>query len=170
MAQDELFNLDLKVMKLEKTLISSDGQQPSQATPSPRAATTADAPAIAAMALSFIAASPYKDVEVTADSLMPLILSLIEDGIMFVSDNGFITGVVSPLFFAPSVLIASDLAWWSEDGSGEKLREAFEDEAANRGAHAVQMSVLNNDFASRLTKTLAEDNYHPVEVSFLKAL
>jgi hypothetical protein len=151
-------------------LISSDGPQLSPETQSPRPATTDDIAHVAEMAVKFISASPYRDVEVNIDDLESLIRSLIEGGILFVTDRGFIAGVISPLFFAPAIHVAAELAWWSEDGMGEQLREAFEDEAIKRGAQAVQMSVLNNNFASRLTKTLAEDGYHPVEVSFLKAL
>jgi len=122
------------------------------------------------MARSFLAASPYRDIAVDDSALRQVFQNLIAQGCVIVNERGFIAGMLTPLFFAPGITIATELAWWAPGADGTKLRELFEEWARNSGASAVQMSALNNEHASRLTGNLSRNGYTPIEVSYLKAI
>ena len=151
-------------------MISSDGPSPTAATPKPRFATETDIDRILTMAEDFFNVSPYKAVEFDREAVRVLLSHLRSSGCLIVTDNGFIAGALTPLFFSPSVKVAAELAWWAPDGGGEELKTAFETWAKDNGADAVQMSTLNNPFAARLAKRLTDNGYTPVEVGYLKAL
>ena len=151
-------------------MISSDGPSPTPVTQNPRFATEADIDAILVMAEAFYSYSPYKAVGFDRQSVRVLLGQIIQSGCVVMTDNGFIAGVLNPLFFAPHVKVATELAWWAPDGGGEDLKQMFEGWAEDNGAHAVQMSTLNNSFAAKLAERLTDNGYSPVEVSYLKAL
>lgn len=123
-----------------------------------------------AMARDFIQYSPYKDVELDEVALRVVIRQVTQSGCLLVADNGFIAGVLTPLFFAPHIKVATELAWWAPAGDGTALRLAFEAWAKFNGAHATQLSTLNNAYAPQLAAHLNDNGYVPVEVSYLKAI
>lgn len=124
------------------------------------------------MAVKFVAASPYNSVTPNLAHLEGLFHHLVEDPdkCIFVTEGGFICGLLSPLFFAPEVVIATELAWWAEDGTGEALKSSFEDWAKHMGVSAAQFSTLNNQFAPQMAARLTEDGYTPVEVGYMKVI
>lgn len=122
------------------------------------------------MAQNFFAMSPYRDIPFDESAVRYLFHQLLENGCVIINERGFIAGMLTPLFFAPQVKIATELAWWAPDADGTTLRELFEEWAQQSGASAVQMSALNNDHAARLTGNLSKNGYTPVEVSYLKAI
>jgi len=94
-----------------------------------------------------------------------------EDGFLRCTDHGIIGGVLTPLWFSPGAVLATELFWYSEDPKeGRALREAFEEWASDRGAAAVQMSAQANERERALRRIMSGAGYHPTEVSFWKAL
>ena len=88
-----------------------------------------------------------------------------------INDAGAIGGMLSPLWFSPEVVIASELFWYSEQsGEGVKLRERFEAWAKDRGARYVQMSAMANEHEARIRRTLGEQGYSAKEIGFIKEL
>lgn len=157
---------------MEKTSTSSDGLHSSQETQTPRIATEADIPHILELAHKFVGASPYRDVGLDVVAVENVIVHLInsESGAIFVSDRGFLAGALTPLFFHPDVVVATELAWYAPGAGGTTFREMFEDWSRDNGAAAVQMNTLNNEFAGDLASNLTQNGYTPVEVSYLKAI
>lgn len=151
-------------------MISSDGPSPSKETLKTRFATLEDEDHVVEMGKAFLAASPYRDVPIDETALRGVFRQLISGGCVIVNERGFIAGMLTPLFFAPHIKVATELAWWAPGADGTKLRELFEAWAEDSGASAVQMSALNNEHAERLTGNLTRNGYTPVEVSYLKAL
>lgn len=151
-------------------MIFSDGPSPSKATLKPRFATEADEDHVIAMAKDFFAASPYSGVEFEEEAVRVLFRKLLIGGCVIVNERGFIAGALTPLFFAPHLKVATEVAWWAPEGGGTELRELFEAWAEDNEASAVQMSTFNNPYAARLAGNLTSNGYAPVEVSYLKAL
>ena len=164
---DAQSNSDLNLTPETETLTSSDGPQPSKEI---RRCNQSDEDQIVEWALKFIAYSPYSMVPVDENHIRELFRQLLKDGVVLRGESGFIAGTLSPLFFSPSVLIAAELAWWSENGEGDALREAFHEWARDCGVEATQLSVFNNQYMGDLSKRLVNDGYKPLEISFIKAL
>ena len=122
------------------------------------------------MAKDFFAVSPYSRVEFDDESVRVLFRHLLSNGCVIVTERGFIAGALTPLFFAPHITLATELAWWAPEEGGAELREMFETWALGAGASGVQMSTLNNSYAGRLAANLTENGYTPVEVHYLKAV
>lgn len=155
---------------METISTSSDGQSPSKGTLNPRFATADDEDFVIDMAKSFFAVSPYSGVEFEEEAVRVLFRQLLIGGCVIVNERGFIAGALTPMFFAPHLKVATELAWWAPEAGGTELRELFEAWAEDNGASAVQMSTLNNPYAARLAANLTDNGYTPVEVSYLKAL
>lgn len=62
------------------------------------------------------------------------------DAAVFVSDGGFIAGILQPTVISPA-LIAKELGWFSADRSGVALLRAFEAWASEHGAVLTQLST-----------------------------
>lgn len=155
---------------MEKTSTSSDGQYPTPETLILKNPKREEIEPIIKMARTFIETSPYGGVTVDDAVLEGLCYNIAENGCLIKTEGGFLAGVLSPLFFAPDVVVAVELAWWSENGNGTELRTKFEAWAVANGAAAVQFSALNNSHAPRITAHLTDNGYTPVEVGFIKAL
>ena len=164
---DAQSNSDLNLTPENETSISSDGRPLSTET---RRCNPEDVEMIVAMAKKFIAYSPYKDVPIDDDYMQSLFANLLEHGTIITNGTGFICGMLTPLFFSPNVVIAAEMAWWSEGGNGQDLKRAFEDWARSKGAQAVQFSAFNNQFAPKMNELLTKSGYYPVEVGYIKAL
>lgn len=150
-------------------MTSSDGLSPSLEI---RKASEEDVEHILEMALKFFHASPYRGVDFDFDAVRNLIKVVMANGCVLCTDRGFIAGTLTPLYFAPTEVVATELAWWSEgpEGEGSALRDAFEDWALEQGAGAVQMSTLNTPLAPSLARHLTDNGYAPVEVAYMKVL
>lgn len=140
-------------------------------TPKPKQATEDDIPHILKLAKEFHKSSPYKDIPIGSDEVLAKVAtSVLSIGTIFFTDNGFIAGVLTPLLFNPDVLVASEVAWWSEDGQGAELMDAFEEWGREHGASIVQYAALNNDKLIEMDKKYTEYGYQLFEVSYTKAL
>lgn len=74
----------------------------------------------------------------TARTVAGLIAS--DDGAVWVTDGGFIAGVIEPTIISPA-RVAKEMGWYSRDRSGLLLLRAFEDWARMRGATLIQLST-----------------------------
>lgn len=151
-------------------MTSSDGLSPSKATLKTRFATPADEDRVLEMAKDFFNYSVYSGVQFDEEAIRVLIKELTATGCLILSERGFIAGALTPLFFAPNVMVASEIVWWAPDEGGLELREAFEAWAVSQGASAIKMSTLSNGIAKKLSVNLTTNGYTPVEIHYLKAL
>ena len=74
----------------------------------------------------------------TARTVAGLIAS--DDGAVWVTDGGFIAGVIEPTIISPA-RVAKEMGWYSRDRSGLLLLRAFEGWARVRGATLIQLST-----------------------------
>ena len=78
------------------------------------------------------------------------------DGVVFISDGGFIAGSLQPTIINPT-RIAMEHGWFAADGSGLRLLKAFEEWARSKGASLIQLSTGAEGLdLSRLGYQLAE--------------
>ena len=75
---------------------------------------------------------------------------------VFLTDTAMIGGLLSPLFFNKTHIVAHELFWWSEKGSrdGARVRKAFEAWAELSGAAEVLMTCLADDDENRMRSIL----------------
>lgn len=132
-----------------------------------RTATAGDIPEVTRLAAEFHAYSPYRDYPFDPDAFSAFAGRLIEGGIIFLSDDGFIAGLLNPLFFNPSVVMGAELMWFARK-EGRALREAFEAWAREQGAVGVQFSGLADDQAEAIRRNYERAGYQPVETAYLK--
>lgn len=135
-----------------------------------REATFDDIPAIMALGREFA-----DEAGVTARvgwddaSVWDLLAGMIEspDGILLVSDNGMIGGVVYPHPFS-GMRVFVEMFWRAKDGQGTALLAAAEAAAKARGAERMFMIAM--DDMERTRRLYARIGYAPVEVQFMKEL
>lgn len=98
-------------------------------------------------------------------------LSTNPDAYFVMNEHGAIGGMLTPLWFAPDVIVASELFWYSEkSGEGASLRDGFEAWAKERGARFIQFSAMVNEHEERLRRTLGAQGYHAKEIGFIKEI
>ena len=85
-------------------------------------------------------------------------------GVVFVSDGGFIAGQMMQTIINPAP-VAFELGWFASDRSGLRLLRAFETWAAEQGATLIKMSA-NGGAAERI---LERRGYRVAEVQMVKA-
>ena len=74
----------------------------------------------------------------TARTVAGLIAS--DDGAIWITDGGFIAGVIEPTIISPT-RVAKEMGWYSRDRSGLLLLRAFEGWARVRNATLIQLST-----------------------------
>lgn len=134
-----------------------------------RRADASDIETAVAFAKTFHAESVHSDIPVDDDALAAFMGRMIEVGAVFLSDRGIIGGVLSPVYFNPSVVFAAELFWWAPQ-DGRALREAFEAWAHEQGAAGIQFSGQVNDRQSTVEKLFRRAGYVPVETGYLKRI
>lgn len=135
-----------------------------------RQATHEDLPRLVDLSKKFHAESVYRHVPFDEATVIENLNGVLSGGGVFVNDEGFIAGILTPLLFNKNVTLSAELAWYCPGGDGRELKEALENWAASRGAIAMQFSVLNNSYSEKLTQYLVDDGYAPVEIGFVKGL
>jgi GNAT superfamily N-acetyltransferase len=112
--------------------------------------------------------TPYRVGDVDPQAVDDMVGGLIDgSGVVFRHEWGAIGGFVSPMWMSPSVLVASELFWWSER-EGLALLRAFEDWAKDQGAVAVNMiGLATNERAGRIYE---RRGYAPVEQVYRRAI
>lgn len=132
-----------------------------------RPATLEDLPEVLRLAAEFHAFSPYRDYPFDADAFAGFAGRLIEGGVIFLSEDGMIGGLLNPLYFNPAVVMAAELFWFARK-EGRQLREAFEGWARERGAVGVQASSLCDGQADKIRRNYERAGYAPMETAYLK--
>lgn len=132
-----------------------------------RAATQDDIARVVELGALFHEYGPYREIPFDPEGLSAFISGLIDHGVIFLSDDGMLGGVLSPLYFNPSVVMGAELFWWAGK-SGRQLREAFETWAQERGAFGVQFSGLCDERADTIRKVFARAGYSAAETAFFK--
>ncbi|NBW21506.1 MAG: GNAT family N-acetyltransferase [Caulobacteraceae bacterium] len=146
-----------------------------------RLATANDDEAILAMAKEFISFSPYADFASTTDNeLRATIKWCMSNATIFVSENngtliGMLIAIIAPMWYAPTALVASEMAWWinTEHRRGTaaiRLVQAFENWAREKGAIAVCMSNLQVDNANAVCGMLNRMGYNRTEQTHTKRI
>jgi len=146
-----------------------------------RQATETDVPALCAMGRRFIAYSPYAHMaDVSDHELEQAIANIVASCAVFISErDGIVVGTLvaseSRLWFAPSVRLAVEMAWWVDDGyRGTRvpieLIKAFEAWAKDIGANAVVMSDLVIDGKAPVGAMLGRMGYVMSERSHMKEI
>jgi hypothetical protein len=134
-----------------------------------RPATEADLPRLMGYAEAFLLYHPVtkrfpRDLGAVEAMLRKLMTS--DEGVLLTHDDGVIGGVLTPLWCAPSALIASELFWWAER-DGRSLMKAFEAWAQDKGADLVQMLMIMG--RRDVSAVYDRSGYAPVELSFMRA-
>lgn len=116
----------------------------------------------------FHAQSIWSDVEFCEQSTRQTMTGLIEneDGILYLTDSGFIGGVCAPLLFNKSVRIAYEMFWFAGK-NGRELIQAFEDWAAEKAAFPL-MVCLEDERVETVAKIYRRRGYTPSERYFVK--
>ena len=132
-----------------------------------RKATHDDLDRIADLGGDFHAFSPWREVPFDRDSIKAFCARLIDGGVIFLSDDGLLGGLLNPLYFNPAYVVAAELFWWAPK-EGRELRLAFEEWAKEMGAYAVQFSALGNEKSETVGKLFQRAGYRKVETGYLK--
>ncbi len=97
---------------------------------------------------------------------------LFNEGCLFVSDRGMIGGYSWPSPWARNYVIAMEAFWWSEDGQGRALADAFEAWARSKGAYgstgSTRMAFIEATQPERVEKILRKRGYRTLETMMVK--
>ena len=144
-----------------------------------RQATEDDVEAIVDMGLRFIAFGPHgKFAAVDRDQLRAGVVGFLGHGIFFLAESGgrtvgMLACALSPMWFAPQVIVAHELAWWVDEearGSSAAVRliRAFHDWAHANGANVLAMSQLIAENGEQVGRMLRKLGYEPSEMTYVK--
>lgn len=134
-----------------------------------RPATLDDMPTILALGAEFLAESPHRWVPFDPDAFSGFAAHMIEHGAIFLSDDGFIGGMLVPCYFNPAFTFASELFWFARK-EGRQLREAFEAWARAAGADAIAASGLVDDREAAVRRIWTRAGYAASEIAFMKRI
>lgn len=134
-----------------------------------RAAEEGDIPEVIRLLLDFHAYMPLRDIPYDLPALNTFVAHLIENGAIFLSEDGICGGLLSPMYFNPSYVVGVELFWWAPK-EGRALRQVFEAWARECGASAVQFSALGDDRLPAVTRLYRKAGFTPAEMTFFKRL
>lgn len=115
---------------------------------------------------AFYEYGPWHDrVLFVEEDLRASIKAMIEgdNAAIFIDENGMCGGILYPMYFNLSHLVAQELFWWSDNGAA--VREAFERWAIQRGASSMLMSCLADRHEGAMRRLMRSKGYSPVELS-----
>lgn len=134
-----------------------------------RQATKSDIHEIVSMGREFHAYSPWCDIHFDEQALSDFIGKMIDGGVIFLSDEGMIGGVMNPLYFNPNHHVAAELFWWAKSG-GRKLMARFEEWAIENGASGIQFSALGDNRSERMDRLFIRAGYSKVETGYYRGV
>lgn len=103
-----------------------------------RLATAADMPALIEMARAFHKA--HGNSAFDPETTRAFIANALERGCVLFSEGSFLIGFLAPDPGQFGSLVAHEAFWWSSEGKGRDLREAFEAWGRSMGATEIQFS------------------------------
>lgn len=115
----------------------------------------------------FHAYSPWSYVPFDPDSLRAFCARLVDGGVIFLSEDGLIGGLLNPLYFNPAYVVGVELFWFAPR-EGRELRSAFEEWARENGAYAVQFSALGDQKSETVGALFKRAGYRKVETGYFK--
>ena len=148
-----------------------------------RRATADDVPALVRMGRAFIASSEHGrtlsvDDAALADRVSALVAS--DDVAWFVADRdgdvcAMLVCAVMGLWFAPSTMMATELAWWVEPRArgttvAVRLVKAYEEWARAAGVSVCTMSSLDGCNGAQVATMLARMGYARSETTHIKEM
>lgn len=146
-----------------------------------RNATEQDIDALAVMAREFLAYSAYGTMIAPSDvDIRTGISSIVNAGSMFVAEVegrivGVVAGALAPMWFAPSIVCAVELAWWVDPAHRMSripfcLMRALEEWAVASGARLLCMSELVINGETPIARMLGRMGYVNTERTHVKEL
>jgi GNAT superfamily N-acetyltransferase len=146
-----------------------------------RQANEQDIDQLTAMARDFIGYSAYGTmISPSDDDIRTGISAIIRSGGMFVAEVdgkivGAIAGAIAPMWFAPSIPCAIELAWWVDPAHRMtripfRLMATLETWAKDAGAKFLCMSELVVDGETPIARMLARMGYVNTERSHVKEI
>lgn len=133
-----------------------------------RRATLDDLPEVVSLGREFLAYSPHNWIELDEEAFAQSASNMIAGpGAVFLSDDGFIGGVIVPCYFNPAVLMASELFWFARK-EGPELLKAFEVWAKDAGASVVCTSGLVDGREKAIRRVFERQGYEASEIAFQK--
>jgi GNAT superfamily N-acetyltransferase len=146
-----------------------------------RHATEQDIDALTAMAREFLAYSAYGTmIAPSDDDIRAGLRAVLTAGVVFVAEVGerivgAVVGVVAPMWFAPSVTAAVELAWWVDPAHRMtripfRLMHALEAWGKERGAQLMCMSELVIEGTTPVAKMLGRMGYVNTERTHVREI
>jgi GNAT superfamily N-acetyltransferase len=148
-----------------------------------RAATIWDIPEYSELAMDFISSNPLAHIaKADKDEVSGFLLDAIDrDGALIilaeVGNNiaGICGAMIYPIYYAPSVLVGSELWWFVKPeyrGSlaGKMMRETIENWAKSKDAQAMLMVALENEKIDAVGRLYKRHGYTPMEHTYMKGL
>lgn len=132
-----------------------------------RVATVDDLPEIGRLGAEFLAASPHAWIGLDPEAFATFAAQMIEHGVIYLSEDGMIGGIITPFFFNPTVTTGAELFWFARK-EGRALRLAFQVWAKERGAACVTCAGLVNDREPTIRKVYERAGYAASEIAFMK--
>ena len=130
----------------------------------------ADLELVTGLSKDFHAYSMWRKEPFDEYAVKSLLYNLIQSGGVFTNGSGFIAGMLVPAFFSPTLVTATELAWWAPRGGGRELRDSFERWSLDNGASMVQFAALADDNWEEVNNNLLLNGYKLAELSFVKRL
>jgi len=86
---------------------------------------------------------------------------------LMMTDKGFMAGTIAPMPLNHAWIVAHEVLWWAEDGSGADLMRDFRDWAHKSGANEIKWSCrADNERVKRFYSRFAK----PTEAVFSEVL
>lgn len=106
----------------------------------------------------------YFKIPLNEDKCEVMVSYMITEGIVFVSDYGFIGGIVTEDLFRDWTYLG-ELGWYATDRSGLSLLKAFIHAGKEAGVDEIRMCTLDTSPESA-RKVLIKKGFIPVETSY----
>lgn len=146
-----------------------------------RNATMDDVEVLTHMSRQFHEYAPHAAmINATDDELADAVRALMTHGCVLVADLhgevvGMLGAIINPIWFAPRVKIACELAWWVNTEyrggrAGIMLVKAYEAWAAEQNATVATMSSLQIDLNNAVGKLLHKLGYKESEHTYARRL
>ena len=144
-----------------------------------RRATHDDIAALIELGRPFLAAHPVLvGVVITDEQLQGVLANIIEHGVIIVAESidgsliGMLAGMVAPMWCAPDIKCAAELAWWMKPGhrhgmTAVRMVRDFEEWAEQQNAtHTVMSSIPS--LGGRASALIERLGYAAVETAYVK--